>query len=145
MRYLCLVRWDLADVLTSEQRKRLMSAIRTEHTSPELAVRRILHSLGYRFRLHRHDLPGKPDIVLSRYKTAIFVHGCFWHQHSRCNRAAVPTSNRKFWLAKLSGNAARDRRVARQLRQLGWKVFVIWGCELREVGRLERRIVRRLE
>src|SRR6266545_2111703 len=99
-----------------------MARVRTRDTGPEIAVRKLLHSMGYRFRLAPHELPGKPDIVLPRYKAAIFVHGCFWHGHTGCARGARPSSNAEFWNQKIDGNIRRDRKVQRALRLLGWRV-----------------------
>lgn len=107
-----------------------MAAIRSKNTKPEMAIRSLLHALGYRFRLHRKDLPGKPDIVLPRYKTVIFINGCFWHQHPGCRQATVPGSNVEFWQRKLQSNVARDIRNHELLQALGWKVLVIWECEV---------------
>ncbi|WP_311202876.1 very short patch repair endonuclease [Rhizobium sp. SRDI969] len=114
----------------SAQRSSNMRAVRSGDTNPELIVRKLLHALGFRFRLRRADLPGKPDIVLPRYQTVIFVHGCFWHRHT-CKRASTPKTRTEFWEAKLAGNVARDRRVIDELRALGWRVVVIWECETR--------------
>ncbi len=109
----------------------MMAAIRGKDTKPEMLVRRFLHANGFRFRLHRADLPGKPDIVLPRLKTCIFVHGCFWHRHPSCRYAALPKTRAEFWAAKLDGNVGRDRRATEALRNAGWTVFIIWECELR--------------
>lgn len=116
--------------MTPEQRSRNMSHVRGRNTKPELTVRRLLHSMGYRFRLHRKDLPGHPDIVLPKYHKVIFVHGCFWHGHEGCRKAARPSTNVDFWNRKLDGNLARDRRVREELTALGWGTIVIWQCEL---------------
>lgn len=119
------------DVHTREQRSRNMAAIRSANTKPEVRVRSALHALGYRFRLHCKDLPGKPDIVLPKYHTAIFVHGCFWHCH-RCKYGSViPATRADFWAAKRGGNVTRDRRNASALRKLGWRVLTFWECEVR--------------
>lgn len=107
-----------------------MSRIRSSNTLPELALRKALHSLGFRFRLHRKDLPGKPDIVLPRYKALVFVHGCFWHRHAGCKVATTPKSNTQFWLEKFERNVARDSRSRKSLEALGWNVMVVWECEL---------------
>lgn len=115
-----------------------MARVRCRDTQPELVVRRLLHRLGYRFRLHRKDLPGHPDIVLPKYRTVIFVNGCFWHQHPGCKRAARPTSNTDFWEKKLNGNQQRDRTVRQQLQDQGWRVLVIWECEIRHAETLHR-------
>src|SRR4051794_20661034 len=102
-----------------------MAAVKQRDTAPELAVRRALHSMGLRFRVNRRDLPGSPDIVLLRWRTAIFVHGCFWHRHT-CTRATTPSIRRAFWQQKFSRNVTRDRAVARALRRQGWRVITIW-------------------
>ena len=127
---------DMADVVDRETRSRMMAAIRTRHTAPEVRVRRYLYAAGLRYRLHVDDLPGVPDIVLPRYRTVIFVHGCFWHQHSRCAKAKLPTTNRSFWAEKLAGNARRDRLAGQALRGEGWSVLTVWECETRDPGRL---------
>jgi DNA mismatch endonuclease (patch repair protein) len=117
------------DVLTPEQRSRCMSRIRGKDTSPELLVRRLIHAMGYRYGLHRRDLPGTPDLVFPRHKRVIFVHGCFWHRHSCRLGRPKPKQNAAFWRRKLGGNAERDKRALRRLRALGWKVLVIWECQ----------------
>ena len=124
----------MADTLTQAQRRYCMSQVRGEDTSPEIEVRRVLHCLGYRFRLHRRDLPGRPDIVLPKYRSVIFVHGCFWHGHRSCPRSARPTSNASFWSNKLDNNIARDKRAMVRLRFLGWRVLVIWECQVRSTA-----------
>src|SRR3546814_11416036 len=122
-----------------------MSRIRSSNTSPELALRRALHALGFRFRLHRKDLPGKPDIVLPRYRTVVFVHGCFWHRHAGCKVATTPKSNTGFWIEKFDRNVARDSRSRELLETQGWNVIIVWECELgygrkaAEAGRRERK------
>jgi DNA mismatch endonuclease (patch repair protein) len=121
-----------------------MSQIRGKDTEPEKAVRAALHRLGYRFRLHVKDLAGKPDIVLPKYRTVIFVHGCFWHRHRGCSNCTTPTSNRAFWVRKLEGNAARDKLKARSLRRVGWKVLVIWECETARADRLGLKLAKKL-
>lgn len=121
----------MPDIVTPETRSRMMSGIRGRDTKPELAVRRYLHSRGLRYRLHVRELPGRPDIVLPRHRTVVFVHGCFWHRHEGCRFAYTPKSRQEFWLPKLEGNAARDARDQQQLRDLGWRVEVVWECELR--------------
>lgn len=122
-----------------------MSRIRSTDTRPEQIVRRLLTSLDARYRLHRRDLPGKPDIVMPGRRLIIFVHGCFWHQHPGCREATMPTGNRAFWQAKLEGNTARDARHLRALRRDGWRVSVVWECETRSPDRLLRRLSRLLE
>ncbi|MCG7979521.1 MAG: very short patch repair endonuclease [Candidatus Thiodiazotropha taylori] len=106
-----------------------MSAVKGKDTSPEVRVRKVLHANGYRFRLHRKDLPGKPDIVLPKHNTCIFVHGCFWHQHPGCKRATLPTTRREFWTKKFQANKKRDSQTKEQLEKLGWHVCVIWECK----------------
>lgn len=108
-----------------------MSRIKDKNTKPEILVRKFLFSQGFRFRLHRKDLPGKPDIVLPKLKTAIFINGCFWHGHKDCPYAKLPDTNSDFWTSKISGNIERDRLVREQLSQLGWRVMDIWQCELK--------------
>lgn len=117
--------------MSKEQRKRCMSKIKSKDTKPEMLVRRFLFSHGFRFRLHRKDLPGNPDIVLPKYKTVIFINGCFWHGHKDCKFASIPETNRDFWLTKISGNIIRDNESVERLKQSGWKVIVIWQCELK--------------
>jgi DNA mismatch endonuclease, patch repair protein len=107
-----------------------MSRIRGKDTQPELALRRVIHGLGLRYRLQGADLPGKPDLVLPRHKAVVFVHGCFWHRHVGCNIATIPKSNTEFWVAKFRRNVARDSHVITALNMLGWRVFVVWECEL---------------
>ena len=118
-----------------------MSAIRGKDTGPELAVRRIAHRLGYRFRLHRRDLPGCPDVVFPRLRKVIDVRGCFWHAH-RCQRGKRRKVRREYWEAKLARNAARDRRNLRKLRSLAWQVLVVWECETADANKLAQRIAR---
>ena len=117
-----------------------MARIRSEDTMPELAVRKLLHRAGYRFRLHRNDLPGKPDIVLPRYRIAIFVHGCFWHGHEGCREGRKPKSNLAYWNRKLERNKERDRRNIQQLETQGWHPVVVWECELQHGDALVRRL-----
>lgn len=125
-----------------ESRSRVMRAVKSRDTAPEIAVRRIAHALGFRFRLHRQDLPGCPDLVFPRLRKIILVHGCFWHGHSCPRGARAPKSNQAYWTAKIARNHARDRRNLRQLRALGWKVLVIWECATRDSVRLEAKIAR---
>ena len=134
------------DSLTPERRSWNMSRIRSKNTKPELIVRSLLHRMGFRFRINRKDLPGKPDIVLPKYKTVIFVHGCYWHRHPGCKGATTPKTSAKgpeFWQKKFHDNVQRDRRSQRALRQLGWRVIVVWECSvvaspLRIANRLHR-------
>lgn len=127
------------DTRTAEQRSRIMKSVGTSHTGPELLVRRILHGMGYRFRLHRSDLPGKPDIVLPRFKIAIFVHGCFWHGH-RCKKGRAPKSRQEYWLPKLAANCARDKRQLKAIRALGWSALTVWQCETKDPVALARSL-----
>lgn len=115
-------------------RSQMMARVGGRNTRPELMVRSALHRAGYRFRLWRRDLPGRPDIVLPRHKTVIFVHGCFWHQHEGCRRSTTPKTNVAFWIEKLARNKARDASAVEQLGAAGWKIIVVWECELRESG-----------
>ena len=119
-----------------------MSLIRSKDTAPEIIVRKLLHSLGCRFRLHKKGLPGKPDIVLKKYKTVIFVHGCFWHQHKRCKRSNIPKSNRVYWKPKLSRNIKRDIQHKTDLKKLGWKTIVIWECETKPIEKLRKKLIK---
>lgn len=130
----------MVDVFTKSKRREIMSRVRARDTAPELKVRSLIHGLGYRFRLHRRDLPGNPDIVLPRLNKIVFVHGCFWHGHARCSRASLPATNVAFWREKIEGNKKRDLRVRRQLRRLGWSVLIIWQCELREPEQVEQKL-----
>jgi DNA mismatch endonuclease (patch repair protein) len=124
-----------------------MSRIRSRDTLPELALRRALHRLGLRFRVNVKALPGKPDIVFARYRTVVFVHGCFWHRHSGCKVASNPRSNIEFWQSKFARNVSRDRSVRRELSAAGWRVIVVWECQLQAKSRRERvaaRLARRI-
>jgi DNA mismatch endonuclease, patch repair protein len=118
----------MTDTVPTAVRSAMMSAVRNKDTAPELAVRRALHAAGYRFRLHRRNLPGTPDIVLVRARIAVFVHGCFWHGHN-CKRGRRPTSNVAFWDAKIDANVERDDRASRALIEAGWTPLTIWACE----------------
>lgn len=128
------------DRLSPEQRSRLMGRIRGRDTKPERAVRSMVYSRGFRYRLHAASLPGRPDLVMARYRAAIFVHGCFWHAHGCRAGRARPKTNAAFWREKLETNRRRDRRAIAALRRRGWKVLVIWECQLREAERLGRRL-----
>ncbi len=130
----------VGDTLTPEQRSYCMSRIRSSDTSPEIRARSVLHRMGYRFRLHRRDLPGCPDIVLPRHRKVILVHGCFWHMH-RCKRGRVtPKTRVKYWTSKREGNVQRDGRHLKELRALGWKVVVVWECEAAKSDLLEEKL-----
>lgn len=122
----------MTDVMTPTQRSRNMSRIRGKDTAPELRLRSLLHASGFRFRLHHPKLPGRPDIVLPKYRTVIFVHGCFWHRHENCAYAAVPKTRSDFWAAKFKATVIRDTEKAAQLRASGWQVLTVWECELKK-------------
>ena len=128
----------MTDTISKEKRSWNMSRIRSRDTGPELVVRSALHRLGYRFRIHRKDLPGKPDIVLPGYRTVIFVHGCFWHQHKGCKYAYKPKTRVKFWSEKLQGNSERDIRTRKKLRRMDWNAQVIWECQTKNPVRLNK-------
>lgn len=115
-----------------------MAAIKGGDTKPEIRVRSLLHALGYRYRLHRKDLPGKPDIVLSKYRTVIFVHGCFWHCHDCRYGRVTPATRPEFWAAKRAGNVERDRKKREELESAGWRVETLWECDTRDEGKLRR-------
>jgi DNA mismatch endonuclease (patch repair protein) len=134
----------MTDRLTPEARSALMARIRGKDTEPERAVRRLLHAMGFRFRLHRRDLPGTPDIVLPGRRKAIFVHGCFWHGHG-CGRARLPKTRLDYWGPKIAANRARDARKTAALRRAGWSVAAVWECQLRRPSVLERRLTRFLD
>jgi DNA mismatch endonuclease (patch repair protein) len=128
------------EIPVSAIRSRNMAAIKGRDTTPELTVRKILHRLGYRFRLHRRDLAGTPDIVLPKYRTAIFVHGCFWHRHTGCKYTTNPKTRREFWEEKFQQNIDRDRRNSSQIIAMGWNAMVIWECELKHLEHLVKRL-----
>ena len=135
----------MVDSLTKEKRSWNMSRIRNKDTKPELVVRSLLHRIGYRFRLHRKDLPGKPDIVLPKYKTVIFVNGCFWHRHKGCKYAYKPKSRINFWQKKFNGNIERHQKYKKKLKRQGWKVLVIWECQIKELKTLKNRLQKELQ
>lgn len=122
----------MTDVVSSAKRSQMMSGIRCKDSAPELLVRKTLFAMGYRFRLHRRDLPGTPDIVMSGRKIVIFVHGCFWHAHQGCKYAKTPSTRIEFWSAKLQGNVDRDRRAVAKLAEAGWRVLNVWECSTRD-------------
>lgn len=128
------------DSLSPERRSWNMSRIRGKDTRPELRVRSLLHKLGFRFRLNRKDLAGKPDIVLPKYRAAIYVHGCFWHRHQECRFAYTPKSNLSFWTNKFDRTIERDAEVSSKLEQDRWKQIVVWECELNDIPRLEKKL-----
>jgi DNA mismatch endonuclease, patch repair protein len=128
------------DHLNPEQRSRLMARIRGKDTHPEKRVRKIAHAMGLRFRLHRKDLKGTPDLVFPKHKVSVFVHGCFWHQHPHCKRGTMPATQKDFWSAKLTRNVARDQETISQLKSEGWRVEIIWECETKEPEQIKRRL-----
>ena len=134
----------MADTLSSAARSRLMKSIRGKNTRPELVVRRIVHAMGFRYALHRRDLPGCPDLVFAPRQKVIFVHGCFWHKHesSKCRLARLPKSRRHYWFPKLESNHKRDEKVKRALTALGWKILVVWECQLRDKEQLKNKLWR---
>jgi DNA mismatch endonuclease (patch repair protein) len=130
----------VVDRVSKERRSWNMSRIRGRDTQPELLVRSVLHRMGFRFRLHARDLPGRPDIVLPKWQRIIFVHGCFWHRHPGCAQAYEAKSRKRFWRQKFEGNATRDRRVCAKLRRMGWKVSIIWECQTKKEATLKRKV-----
>ncbi|QTO43638.1 DNA mismatch endonuclease Vsr [Burkholderia latens] len=128
------------DSLTPAERSERMSRIKGKNTKPELIVRSLVHRMGYRYRLHRKGLPGRPDLVFAKRRKVIFVHGCFWHRHEGCRLARLPKSRLDFWRPKLDANAKRDKEVELRLAELGWKVLTIWECEVKEGAALASRI-----
>jgi DNA mismatch endonuclease (patch repair protein) len=134
----------MVDSLTPPERSRVMAAVRAKHTRPEMAVRSLVHRLGYRFRLHRRDLPGRPDLVFPGRRAVIFVHGCFWHRHKdpACPLARMPKSRLDFWLPKFQANEERDSATLLRLKEQGWRTLVIWECELRDKGRVAEAVRR---
>jgi DNA mismatch endonuclease (patch repair protein) len=139
----------MTDKLTTEKRSWNMSRIRSIHTKPEILLRSLLHRMGFRFRLYSKHLPGHPDIVLQKHKTAIFVHGCFWHQHPGCNEAVLPKTNQEYWKSKLERNVIRDKKRQQELRAAGWQVLQFWECQLEKdpirIAMLVSFILRRKE
>ena len=126
------------DRISGEHRSWNMSRIKSSNTKPEIIVRSLLHNMGYRFRLHRKDLPGKPDIVLPMYKSVIFVHGCFWHRHKGCKNTTTPKTKKVFWREKFKANVNRDRKAQEELKSMGWKILIIWECELSDLDKVKR-------
>lgn len=122
----------MADVVSPAKRSQMMSGIRGKNSLPELMVRKALFAMGYRFRLHRRDLPGNPDIAMPNRKIAVFVHGCFWHAHAACKYAKMPSTRQEFWSKKLQGNAERDQLASAKLQKLGWRVLCVWECATRD-------------
>lgn len=135
----------MADIWSIEKRSQVMSKIRSTNTRPEILLRKALFAKGYRYRIHCKAMPGKPDIVFAKYKTVVFVHGCFWHYHQDCREGRIPSSNSKFWTEKLSKNVSRDLKHQEALKNQGWTVLVIWECEIEKqlqtvIERIERNI-----
>ena len=126
-------------------RSDIMRAVKRADTAPEIIVRQVLHALGLRFRLHRRDLPGSPDIVLPRFRTVIFVHGCFWHRHPDCRYTTTPKTRQEYWLPKFAANIERDLRKEAQLQALGWRVLLVWECETKQREELTLRLRRELK
>ena len=135
----------MIDIVDSRRRSEMMAGIKGRDTKPELVVRRIAHRLGLRFRLHRKDLPGRPDLVFPRHRLAVFVHGCFWHRHEECRYSYTPKSRVAFWMKKFAQNVARDRRDQEALQDLGWQVLVIWECETRDEETVRRYLEESVE
>ncbi len=129
----------MADPWTKVQRSRAMSRVKNKNTKPEMQVRSMLHWMGYRFRLHRRDLPGAPDIVLPRHRKAIFIHGCFWHSHD-CPRGKSPSTRPEFWNTKLDSNVERDRKNLEALEEMGWRVLTVWECELKDSDAVRKKL-----
>lgn len=132
----------MTDTLSPAARSERMGRVRGQNTGPEMLVRRLTHAMGYRYRIHRKDLPGRPDLVFPRRRKVIFVHGCFWHRHddSCCKLARLPKSRLEFWVPKLEANAARDKRNEVNLRTMGWNILIIWECEIRDHASLRSKI-----
>ena len=130
----------MTDHVDQRQRSLNMAAVHSKNTKPEIAVRRIVHMMGYRYRLHDPKLPGKPDLVFSSRCKTIFVHGCFWHRHNGCRYTTTPKTRTDFWEAKFRTNVARDRRIRRELKKMGWAVLTVWQCELKKSEKLTERL-----
>lgn len=131
---------ESVDIFTPPKRSQIMAGIRSKNTRPELIVRKVAHSMGLRFRLHRKDLPGSPDLVFPKWKLVVFVHGCFWHRHAGCRLAAQPKTRPEFWQQKFESNVRRDRDMIEQLIGLGWRVEIIWECETHHPMEVTRRL-----
>lgn len=134
----------MADILSKERRSWNMSRIKSKNTKPEIIVRKLLFSMGYRYRLHIRDLPGTPDIVLPKYRTVIFVNGCFWHRHPNCKYTTMPKSRTDFWSNKFLANIERDKRNYSELKKLGWKIIIIWECEISNKSYLKNLFITKL-
>jgi DNA mismatch endonuclease, patch repair protein len=132
----------MPDIMTREERSERMSRVKNKDSKPEMRVRSLVHRMGYRFRLHNKKLPARPDIVLSRHRKVILIHGCYWHQHGVCRPLAIPENNPDFWRKKFAENVQRDKRNLRELKKLGWRVLVVWECETMDAKLLERKLRR---
>ena len=132
----------MADVLTPEQRRACMAAVRGQNTTPEMIVRRLVHSMGYRYALHKKNLPGRPDLALVSRRRAIFVHGCFWHGHDCARGGRIPQQNRDYWILKIARNRQRDISAVASLRALGWKTLVVWECQLKDHPTISAKLKR---
>ena len=130
----------MTDHLSPAERSRNMKKIKSKNTKPEKIVRSLLHSNGFRFRLHNKNLPGKPDITLNKYNTVIFVNGCFWHHHKNCRRANIPKSNKGYWIPKIEKNKVRDKQNIAELKKLKWKVLVVWECEVKNLEKFSKKL-----
>jgi DNA mismatch endonuclease (patch repair protein) len=136
----------LADIFSKGKRSAIMAKIRGDETQPEIVVRKFLFSQGFRFRKNVKTLPGKPDIVLPKYKAVIFIHGCFWHKHKNCKKAQLPETRKEFWEKKISGNVERDKKNIRQLKKAGWQVIVLWQCRLgkKQLDKWQKSLIEKL-
>lgn len=130
----------MTDIFTTEKRSKIMRNIKSKDTRPEMAVRRLIYSMGYRYRLYGKGLPGKPDLVFRKKQRVLFIHGCFWHQHEGCKKSHIPRSNLDYWLPKLEKTKIRDKEHLQNLENDGWQVLVIWECQLKDIEGLEHRI-----
>lgn len=130
----------MVDTVSPEVRSRIMARVKSKGMKPEMAVRRLLHGLGYRYRLHKSDLPGKPDMAFPSRRKVVFVNGCFWHNHTGCPRVRIPATNREYWVAKLERNQARDERNLALLAEQGWAAMTVWECELRDMPAAAERL-----
>lgn len=135
----------MTDTFSPEVRSRIMAQVKSKNTKPEMTVRRLVHGLGYRYRLHRSDLPGRPDLVFPSRRKVIFVNGCFWHNHTNCAKVRIPKTNRDYWITKITRNSERDARNFTLLEESGWQTDTIWECQLNDLEALATRLVRFLD
>ena len=135
----------MVDIVSSEVRSRIMAQVKSKDSKPEMLVRRLLHRLGYRYRLHRTDMPGRPDLVFPSRRKVVFVNGCFWHRHTGCPKVRIPATNKDYWITKLDNNHARDKRNIESLQKSGWKVHTVWECQLRDLSSVTDILVEFLE